>query len=569
MKDKIWYEIKNASTKSADIYIYEQIGADWWSGEGVTAKAFVKDLKALGNADINLHINSGGGSVFDASAIYTALKAHSGKVTSYIDGIAASAASFVALAGDTVVMADNALFMIHNPFGGATGDAKAMRDMADLLDKVRDTMVGIYMSKTNLTEAELLSALDSETWYSALEARAAGFVDVITNEQLAAAKFSLEPLRALGYRNIPAQLTEREIQMQDEAVDPVVEAVDPADIAPAVDAAPVVEAIRRTPAFTNQRLRSPIISGGTYLEHTMRAALGNYDSAQYIRAADDSFATQTGFDHNNWINKVVDVSTKFGRPTIDALGGTTPYKFDGLTVTVPKVTTVQAVGIVAENGTTTETNLVTGTVTGTVEKFAGMGTFSQELIDLQRSPIFYDTMLNNLIAAYRKKTNEAVIAKIVADGTQGATQAATVAGFIAWHSLDSVAAYLATGDNATSFIMGSSVASLLIGATDSTGRPIFNAIGQTANAGGSVGANVGTKRGDFLGLDAYLDRGMVATTIDDSAFIVVPSAIMLLEQAPEKLMVAQLGAGQYELSLHGYMAQIVQVAAGLRRYNLT
>lgn len=569
MKDKKWYEIKNASTKSADIYIYEQIGADWWSGEGVTAKAFVKDLKALGSADINLHINSGGGSVFDASAIYTALKAHSGKVTSFIDGIAASAASFVALAGDSVVMADNALFMIHNPFGGATGDAKAMRDMADLLDKVRDTMVGIYMTKTNLSEADLLAALDNETWYSASEAQAAGFVDVITNEQLAAANFSLEPLRALGYRNIPAQLTERERPMPDEAVDPVDEAVDPAASAPAVDAVPAVEAIRRTPAFTNQRLRSPIISGGTYLEHTMKAALGNYESAQYIRAADDSFATQTGFDHNNWISKVVDVSTKFGRPTVDALGGTTPYQFDGLTVTIPKVTTNQAVGIVAENGATTETNLVTGTVTGTVEKFAGMGTFSQELIDLQRSPIFYDTMLKNLAAAYAKKTNEAVIAKIVADGTLGTSQAVTAAGLIAFHSVESVAAYLATGENATSFVMGGSIASLLIGAVDSTGRPLFNSIGQTANAGGSVTSNIGTKKGDFLGLDAYLDRGMVSTSIDDSAFILVPSSLMLLEQAPQKLMVAQLGAGQYELSLHGYLCQITTVAAGLRRYNMT
>lgn len=567
MKEKKWYEIKNASTKSADIYIYEQIGADWWSGEGVTAKAFVKDLKALGNADINLHINSGGGSVFDASAIYTALKAHSGKVTSFIDGIAASAASFVALAGDSVVMADNALFMIHNPFGGATGDAKAMRDMADLLDKVRDTMVGIYMSKTNLSEADLLDALDKETWYNASEAQAAGFVDVITNEQLAAANFSLEPLRALGYRNIPAQLTERERQMPDEAVETVDEAVDPAASAPVEDTEKV-EAIRRAPVFSQMRVRSPINSGGTYLEHTMKAALGNRDSADYIRAADDSFSTNTGFDRPNFITPVIDISTKFGRPTIEAFGGTQAYAFDGLTVTVPKVTTNQAVGVVAENGATTETNLISGVVTGTVEKFAGMGTFSQEMIDLQRSPIFYETMLKNLAAAYAKKTNEAVIAKVVADGTAATAQAATVAGLIAFHSVESVAAYLATGDPATSFIMGGSIASLLIGATDSAGRPIFNSIGNTANAGGSVTARVGVTRGDFLGLDAFLDRGMVATSIDDSAFIIVPSSLLLLEQAPQKLMVAQLGLGQYEVSLHGYLAQVTQVAAGMRRFNI-
>ena len=197
-----------------------------------------------------------------------------------------------------------------------------------------------------------------------------------------------------------------------------------------------------------------------------------------------------------------------------------------------------------------------------------MGTFSQEMIDLQRSPIFYDTMLKNLAAAYSKKTNEAVIAKVVADGTQGTVQAATVAGLIAFHSLESIAAYLATGDPATSFIMGGSIASLLIGATDSTGRPIFNSIGNTANAGGSVTARAGVTRGDFLGLDAFLDRGMVATSIDDSCFIVVPSSLLLLEKAPQKLMVAQLGAGQYEVSLHGYLAQVTQVAAGMRRFNV-
>jgi ATP-dependent protease ClpP protease subunit len=572
MKNAKYYEIRNATTQSADIYIYEQIGEDWWTGAGVTAKAFVKDLKALGNADINLHINSAGGSVFEASAIYTALKTHAGKVTAYIDGLAASAASFVALAADTVVMADNALFMIHNPWGGAQGNAKDLRDMADLLDKVRDTMMGIYMSKTSLTEAELLAALDAETWYSASEAMAAGFCDCVGEPALAAASFDREPLRAFGYRNIPAQLTptDTEQEMKDK---PAVAAAEVAANAAAESVADVRAEVKlESPAASGQPLmytnpRSPIMSAGSYLEHTMRAALGNKDSAAYIQAADDSLTTNPAFDQKTYISKVIDPSTKFGRPTIDAFGGTIPSTFQGKTVEVPRVTGNTTVAETAEAAAASETGMTSDFVSGTVKKYSGMQTFSQETLDLSGSPIFYDTMLKNLMAAYLKQTNEAVIATCVASGTAGAAQAASAAGLIAFHSVETAAAYLATGEYAESFIAGTSIWSLTMGATDSTGRPLFNAFDGKENTAGSVGGR--SSRGKFLDLDFYADRGMVATSIDDSALIVVPSALMLLEQAPQKLQVAQLAAGQYEVSLHGYLCQIVQIAAGIRRFNLT
>ena len=173
-----FYSIKAKADKTAEVWVYEQIGEDFW-GDGVSAKNFTKELKALDATAIDLHINSPGGAVFDGHAIYNALKAHPAIVTTYIDGLAASIASVIALAGDKVVMADNALFMIHEPWGMAMGTADDMRKTADVLDKTRDTIVGVYQDKTRKDEQELRDAMSAETWYSASEALDAGFVDEV------------------------------------------------------------------------------------------------------------------------------------------------------------------------------------------------------------------------------------------------------------------------------------------------------------------------------------------------------------------------------------------------------
>jgi hypothetical protein len=172
-------------------------------------------------------------------------------------------------------------------------------------------------------------------------------------------------------------------------------------------------------------------------------------------------------------------------------------------------------------------------------------------------------MLKNMTAAYSKATNEAVIAELLSGGTVATEQAATLAGMIAYHGTESAAAYLATGDFAESYLAGSSQWVLAMNGLDSTGRPIFNSL-NPSNAGGEIKPT--SARGKFLDLDFYVDRGVVSTTIDDSAFIIVPSAVFLAEMAPQKLQVAQLGTGQYELSMHGYMAVKVLIATGVRRF---
>jgi ATP-dependent Clp protease, protease subunit len=200
-----WYEIRNAAADIAEVYIYDQIGEDWFTGGGVTAKRFVNELADVKAGKIHLHVNSPGGSVFDGVAIFNALQRHPAKVTTYIDGLAASIASVIALAGDQVVMAANSLFMIHNPWGGVQGTAEDMRKMAEVLDKVRETLVNTYEDKTTLTRDELEAALDAETWFTAQEALAAGFIDEVSAPMQVAASFDLAQL---PFRHAPKAMAD-------------------------------------------------------------------------------------------------------------------------------------------------------------------------------------------------------------------------------------------------------------------------------------------------------------------------------------------------------------------------
>jgi len=194
MAERNFYRIvAQAAERSADVYIYEQIGEDWWTGEGVTAKKLVKELAELDVDLINLHVNSPGGNVFDGVAIHNALKNHKAKVRGYNDGLAASIATVVLLGADEVIMAQNALFMVHNPWGCASGNSADMRKYADVLDKVRDTILVAYRDKTGLDDASLVEMMDAETWLDAEEAHGYGFVDQIgaTLDVAACAQFDL------------------------------------------------------------------------------------------------------------------------------------------------------------------------------------------------------------------------------------------------------------------------------------------------------------------------------------------------------------------------------------------
>lgn len=183
-KEKSWFSIQ-ASAGEAEIFIYDEIG--FW---GVTAKDFSRDLKALkGINQITLRINSPGGSVFDGAAIYNLIKSHDAHVTVKIDGLAASMASVIAMAGDSIEMPENAVMMIHNPWTSASGDAEGLRKSAEILDKVKTTILSAYAQKTGLSEEEISDMMDKETWLTGAEAAALGFADDLSEAVEIAASF--------------------------------------------------------------------------------------------------------------------------------------------------------------------------------------------------------------------------------------------------------------------------------------------------------------------------------------------------------------------------------------------
>ncbi|MEU0411718.1 head maturation protease, ClpP-related [Streptomyces griseorubiginosus] len=169
-----WYELKNLSADVAEIAIYDEIGM--W---GITASDFVKDIQSVTAQQIALHINSPGGDVFDGLAILNALRQHPANVSVTIDGLAASAASFIAMAGDTVRIAPQAMVMIHDASGVVVGNAEDMLDMADLLDKTSNNIAAVYAQRAGGTVEDWRAAMKAETWYSDQEAVDAGLVDEI------------------------------------------------------------------------------------------------------------------------------------------------------------------------------------------------------------------------------------------------------------------------------------------------------------------------------------------------------------------------------------------------------
>lgn len=172
-----WYRVENKADGRATIRIFDEIGFF-----GVSAKQFVDELDALDVSRIELHINSPGGEVFDAIAIRNALRAHPAKVTAVVDGMAASSASFIALAGDEVVMGRNSEMMIHDAFGLVVGNAEDMADAAARLVQVSDNIASMYAEKAGGTVADWRALMRAETWYSAQEAVDAGLADRVAPE---------------------------------------------------------------------------------------------------------------------------------------------------------------------------------------------------------------------------------------------------------------------------------------------------------------------------------------------------------------------------------------------------
>lgn len=192
----------NAKADEAEIYIYGDIGDSWFGG--VTAKQFADDLKAAGSVSkISLRINSFGGDVFQGLTMYRLLVEHKAKVTVHIDGMAASIASIIAMAGDEIMIAEAAQLMIHEAWALAMGNAADLRQMADLLETTSASLRDVYVARTGIGAEEVAKMMSDETWMTATVAVERGFADKVAENLRVAAKY--DPAKH-KFKNAPAAL---------------------------------------------------------------------------------------------------------------------------------------------------------------------------------------------------------------------------------------------------------------------------------------------------------------------------------------------------------------------------
>ena len=184
-----WYSISNATAERAQVRIYDEIG--YW---GVDADTFARDLESITAGEIEVAINSPGGSVFQGLAIYNALRTHPARVVTRVDGLAASAASFIAQAGDDRIMVESSQMMIHDAMAAVAGNADDMREVADFLDRQSANIAELYASRSGMDVAKFVDMMAAETWMTATEAVEHGLADsVLKPERQNAADNKISP----------------------------------------------------------------------------------------------------------------------------------------------------------------------------------------------------------------------------------------------------------------------------------------------------------------------------------------------------------------------------------------
>ena len=332
--------------------------------------------------------------------------------------------------------------------------------------------------------------------------------------------------------------------------------------APQVDAA--VEASKAVHPAIFTKPRSPITSAASYLEHKVKASMGNHDSNLYVMAADDDTTTNTGLTLAPHMNEFVSTSIA-GRPTIDALSsGVLPAT--GLSFTIPKLTAVPTVADTNEGDAPSETGMTSNYITVNVDKFAGRNEITLELIE-RSGPLFFNELVREMSNAYALATDKAAVAALTAGGTQAAGVAATAAGLQSFVAVESAACYKNSGSFARNLIASPDQWAAIMGYTDDNKRPLYIAA-NPANASGNVSNQ--SIRGNVLGLDLYVDHGITTSgVIDESAFIVAPEAATVYESPTRQIQVTRTTDGKVELMLYGYLAIAVKKATGIRRFNLS
>ena len=354
------------------------------------------------------------------------------------------------------------------------------------------------------------------------------------------------------------------------------------EVTPAAPAEASSEASRPTikasTPYISSTVRHGITSKGKYVEHKVKAAMGNDESKLWISASEDpaSLTAADTMSTNQAFNPIQYLSfisnTNFGRPAIDAVTRSV-LPASGLTLNIPSLvtsagggsSTAPTVASTAESAAPSDTPMTSAYESVTVNKYAGQQTISLELLE-RSDPIFFDQLAIQLERAYLLATDSALISILTSQGTQAATTAGTSAGLISYISTEAPAAYAGSSYFASNIVTNTNWWSTLIGAVDTTGRPIYNAI-QPWNAGGE--SKPTSIKGNVLGLDLYVDKNVTAGLVDESAFIIAPETVTWWESAQAYFSVNVVSSMSVQTAIYGYGAGKVMIPAGVRRFNLT
>ena len=321
-------------------------------------------------------------------------------------------------------------------------------------------------------------------------------------------------------------------------------------------------AIQATQPVAYTKPRSPIINKASYLEHSVRAALGNDDSKMYVRAADDTTSNNAGLIPTRQLTEIINPLSNADRPAVDSVSrGVLPDA--GMSFEIPKITAVPVVQEENEADAIIETGLTNSFISIPVVKLAGGQTFSVELLD-RSSPAFFDELVRQMEYAYIKAAEQQVLAALVG-GTDGGNRTLDAAGLLDFVSDASVSIYKNTLGTATNILVTPEQFGAIMNLADN-GRPIYQNLIGNANQGGNLtGQSLG---GNLLGLNLRVSRNLAtsAATGDNSLIMVNPDSFTWYESARTRLQTNVALNGQIEVVYYGYGACATKVAAGAYRF---
>ena len=337
------------------------------------------------------------------------------------------------------------------------------------------------------------------------------------------------------------------------------------EVAPAAETveAARVEVKAATAPYISTTVRNPIVDKASYLEHSVRASLGNETSKMYVAAAADT-TDNAGLVPTRQLTEVINGISNADRPSIESISrGALPDA--GMTFEIPKITVAPTVAIASEGGTPSETDQNAAFVSVDVKKFIGQQVFSLELLD-RSSPAFFAELVRQMEFAYAKATDAAVSAALIAGGTDGGNRTVSAANIADFVSDAAVSIYKGTLGFAQNIIVSPEQWGALMGLVDGSNRPVFQQTINPQNAGGTLTATA--VRGNLLGLNLRVDRQLTTGSgVGDNTMIVVnPDAYTWYESPRLSLQSNLISTGQVQVGYYGYGAVATKLGAGAYRW---